>query len=646
MASKDKGEIPIPDIPDWAVRLKLDARSSNIRIDEEPLLRALQKLKNYVKIANDSTTNVLRSEIESESKSTKRECMLKIDESVEEAVDRIRDELKTEYSERINQIEESVAELTTSVEDFKKGGGRGFKHSPAQKSRSSNALAPGHGDDEEEEEGEQGEEGEEGTSRLSPTRHATMYSPGTADTPSLFDDELPLSRLDYSEATGAESTTPTQQPTMSRPTPKGPGCIFSNSGLSLWGEREGDPEPLTLAEKMNRNTVDGEGYRLLQSEVEEAKKAQKDMQAKLSQELKLVSSRVSAQETEGRAQLTKLAGLDMKQKAAAKEQERLVGMCDEAQHQMQEMQEKKVDAEALQNLQEQVTDVKDRVALAASASVVGKRIDSLTQSIDEIIESCKRSDRELEAASGGVSELYSKLDSCSEQLLHVAQRTELDERCVELNQQCQGVSNLLMEVQCGLGDISAAVVALGSKAELSDLAIVRDELSMFAENIKEKEQSVLFGARCMSCNRVFDDVRQEPGAVDLPGERQRDALFSQVQQALHSPNLDPMTKIKMLAIKVGRPLPVTNAAGSRTFNGRDGSSFASGVGDVQLVPAVRGCGLLENGQMPVPRPATTPRPGKKRPQGATAWQNTQKDGPMDFKHPLSQLVDRSRSALG
>eukprot|EP00439_Symbiodinium_sp_Y106_P020962 s9126_g2.t1 len=48
-----------------------------------------------------------------------------------------------------------------------------------------------------------------------------------------------------------------------------------------------------------------------------------------------------------------------------------------------------------------------------------------------------------------------------------------------------------------------------------------DKICAFEEAIKDKEQAVHFGARCLSCNRTFDDVVKTPGTVNLPAEKRR-----------------------------------------------------------------------------------------------------------------------------
>ncbi|CAE7228759.1 unnamed protein product, partial [Symbiodinium pilosum] len=48
-----------------------------------------------------------------------------------------------------------------------------------------------------------------------------------------------------------------------------------------------------------------------------------------------------------------------------------------------------------------------------------------------------------------------------------------------------------------------------------------DKICAFEEVMKDKEQAVHFGARCLSCNRAFDDVVKTSGSVNLPAEKRR-----------------------------------------------------------------------------------------------------------------------------
>jgi hypothetical protein len=264
--------------------------------------------------------------------------------------------------------------------------------------------------------------------------------------------------------------------------------------------------------------------------------------------------------------------------------------------------------------------------------------------LERLTKECSRTDEQLEQVANRVREMDTEFNGRLSGFGDLAPRKEVEQRCQGLDQQMSSLSQLLTEVETSLGDLSSAILSLSSKAERTDLNTLREEMCHISESVKDREQAVLFGARCLSCNRVFDDVSKDTNAVDLNGEKQRNALFTQVQRALHSPRIDPLAKIKVLAVKVGRPLTVPGSGGMGNFEGRDGASFACGVDDVQLVSFRESASNFSKDLHVLPRPEGVPRISKGRrlkgaPQREVKYQSD--EGPMDFKHPLSHLVDRS-----
>merc|ERR1712070_495465 len=119
----------------------------------------------------------------------------------------------------------------------------------------------------------------------------------------------------------------------------------------------------------------------------------------------------------------------------------------------------------------------------------------------------------------------------------------------------------------------------------TELQGLRNALALMAEDAKGREPSVLFGARCLSCNRVFDEVDKEAGNVDLQAEKQREKFYSELQRAFHSPKHDPTKPIKVLSVKVGRAEAMSGCSGryNTPYSGRDWGSLSCGVEDVQLM---------------------------------------------------------------
>jgi len=126
--------------------------------------------------------------------------------------------------------------------------------------------------------------------------------------------------------------------------------------------------------------------------------------------------------------------------------------------------------------------------------------------------------------------------------------------------------------------------ALENKAaERGEVMHLKDGLAKVSQNLRDKEATVLFGARCLSCNRVFDDVRVEPNAVDLQQERQRQQVFAEVQRVLNDPAADFSKPVKMVSVKVGKPgVSRSNMDGTGSFHTRD-QGFGNPLEDMHLV---------------------------------------------------------------
>merc|ERR1719272_952130 len=300
--------------------------------------------------------------------------------------------------------------------------------------------------------------------------------------------------------------------------------------------------------------------------------------------------------------------------------------------------------------QKEVDELKDRVAQAALTAVIEPKVNGVSAKLERLTLACMSTDLLLEYTSGEGRALYTEFGDHREKSSEVfATKEETEVRCYDLACQMGSLGKLLGEVQDSLGDISSAVVSLSSKAERTEMNVLREELCTMSESVKDREQAVLFGARCLSCNRVFDDVTRDTDVVDLSGEKHKNALFSQVQNALHSPKIDPLAKIKVLAVKVGRPMTVPASVGGGRYSGRDGNGFACGLDDTQLVQVAAREPAPQGDLSIVPRVEGVPRNRVLRPQSqgrclkappVALFNQDAPDGPMDFKHPLSQLLDR------
>lgn len=153
-----------------------------------------------------------------------------------------------------------------------------------------------------------------------------------------------------------------------------------------------------------------------------------------------------------------------------------------------------------------------------------------------------------------------------------------------------------------------------------------------SQNVREKETAVLFGAKCLSCNRVFDDVRPDANAVDLHGERQRHQVFAEVQRVLNDPAGDFSKPVRMVSVKVGKPaVGRSNTDGAGSFQTRE-SGFGNPLDDMHLM--LHGVRREEEAGM---RP-TTSNPAMQSPR---FWgQGSAKESRSDYKQSVSKLVGR------
>mmetsp|Transcript_57825 Transcript_57825/g.154480 ORF Transcript_57825/g.154480 Transcript_57825/m.154480 type:complete len:229 (+) Transcript_57825:171-857(+) len=91
---------------------------------------------------------------------------------------------------------------------------------------------------------------------------------------------------------------------------------------------------------------------------------------------------------------------------------------------------------------------------------------------------------------------------------------------------------------------------MNTKAEKSDLMVVKEAVSDLTAEQRRKE-GVLFGARCLSCNRVFEDFAED-NVVDLAHEKQKHTLLAHVQKQLNDPSSDYGKPVKLLSVRIGK----------------------------------------------------------------------------------------------
>jgi len=268
-----------------------------------------------------------------------------------------------------------------------------------------------------------------------------------------------------------------------------------------------------------------------------------------------------------------------------------------------------------------------------------------------------------------------KDDHSSAEENQTEQRNQLqqsvDERFGKTNAWETEAQGHVTRLQTNVTKLWESVITLGgkaeSKADQEEVHNLRTALSMVSDELKGKEQAVLFGARCLSCNRTFDDVQQESGVVDVRAEKNKAKVFAEINRAMHNPNSDPGKPVKLLAVKVGRPGSVISPGTPGVFQSREALNFACGVQDVQIMPMPWGSeqhkrlGAATTGVPETPtRPTTTkselsplspPKSARatRRMAGSSCGVDTfsrreadHQRSHIDFKHPISSLLGSAR----
>lgn len=201
----------------------------------------------------------------------------------------------------------------------------------------------------------------------------------------------------------------------------------------------------------------------------------------------------------------------------------------------------------------------------------------------------KEQNRQILVLNKGIKDQAARVQSVQEE---AEQRTSaaveeleatLQARCSDLAMEDANAVIWLERHDHQLGLLGSRLDLIADKASQEEVDQLRASLTSIAEGLREKEQAVLFGARCLSCNRVFDDVQQDAGAVNLRAAKTKAQVFAEIQRAMRSPRTNPNEPIKLLAVKVGRPATVRTKEGQH-YASRDISQYSFELEDVQLLP--------------------------------------------------------------
>lgn len=303
-------------------------------------------------------------------------------------------------------------------------------------------------------------------------------------------------------------------------------------------------------------------------------------------------------------------------------------------------------------LREEVRAIGDIAEKGAEATGLARRIEGLERARRALELSAEQSKAEIETLRSTDEQLEGQVSHCTVELAVLGRKAEasLAERTSTLSERHVGMAKRLEATEAELERLAVTVESAEAKASYQEVSDLRRTLGNLTEGIKDREQAVLFGAKCLSCNRVFDDVQQEPNVVNLHAEKQRAQVFAEIHRAMHSPRSDPLEPIQMIAVKVGRTQDVKAKTGPGHYQGRDAGCHARGLEDVQLLP-VRGGGgggaataSMPSTPQAVRRPDCGPR-GRTAPTPRSLLEETtrqpRKMDDQDFKYPLSQLLGRS-----
>lgn len=302
-----------------------------------------------------------------------------------------------------------------------------------------------------------------------------------------------------------------------------------------------------------------------------------------------------------------------------------------------QLMKEKAEVTVLAEVQRDLADVRGIAERAILSASLAPRVERLEIDARAALQSVDECGKRLEAGDGYARDLSLRLEQQGKHLEEADAKLEgsVRARCEALSSKSRAIDRLVSDVQGKVLELSTVVRGLARKGQVQEL---QEAVSAMTHDLREKDSSVLFGARCLSCNREFDDIQRTAGAVDLNAEKQKARLFAEVQRALHAPAADQTKQIKMIAVKVGRSTNIVGRGG--TFEGRDATTFACGIEDVQLMPSVRRP-PGEGSRPATSEPSRTPRRRLVKDTPAFVPSPSQREGPLDFKKPLSHLVGRA-----
>eukprot|EP00747_Dinoflagellata_sp_TGD_P212312 gnl/TRDRNA2_/TRDRNA2_85427_c0_seq1.p1 gnl/TRDRNA2_/TRDRNA2_85427_c0~~gnl/TRDRNA2_/TRDRNA2_85427_c0_seq1.p1 ORF type:complete len:900 (+),score=153.00 gnl/TRDRNA2_/TRDRNA2_85427_c0_seq1:54-2753(+) len=252
----------------------------------------------------------------------------------------------------------------------------------------------------------------------------------------------------------------------------------------------------------------------------------------------------------------------------------------------------KADLVVIETVRRELTVLRELVT--APARELEARIERIDKSAMESRKIAERVGAELTSFMSTSTQLQAKLEAdVGDQAAKLSCcDSELRLQCDQLSALCKSADGRMLGAVERLSQLAAAVEGMAGEADLAGQAVreevdgLREAVSVIVQDIKEQETAVLFGSRCLSCGRVYDEVQKSAGVVDPRAEKEKAKLFAEVQRALHTTSGNEAKQIKMLSVKVGRPAEVARSDGSGMYFTRDVMPYTCGVEDLYLAPAL------------------------------------------------------------
>lgn len=271
-----------------------------------------------------------------------------------------------------------------------------------------------------------------------------------------------------------------------------------------------------------------------------------------------------------------------------------------------------------------------------------KKVDSTSQAISVQLERCEDKVTKLETlrrdlrdatekGEKNAEDTKTRLDAASASLDDFGLRLGACEH--EVSESATVLANRANAADKRIEQNSRAVEVIKTKADVNDVMLLKEAMTGLVQQAREKD-TVLFGAKCLSCNRVFDDVDRSAGSVDNHSDQQRAQVLNEVQRALNHPAGDFSKPIKMLSVKVGRTGNVHAADGSGPYETRE-TGYGYPLEDVALMVQ---SGPVQTGQSTRSRHGQSTNDKASRSDGLKGIPTVKREGPHDYKHALHELV--------